>query len=289
MDQSLQNNIKLLPPDIKDVWQSQQKFNTLFKLSQKYDLYENDMGPLINEVDLILLNLEDIESLESNLQRELEINPITASRLAEDINEQIFAPIKVSLQKIQQERRVAEMVNPEKITDGEVPTIPTQPTQPAKPPLNRIPEVRKINISAPTAPMGTTAQAPNNLPTMAPEQELVVQKNMVATDKPKFQAIPTPTSLPKTFGETPRAGVQKITPPIAKPTITPPINPPKPQLSPSDQFFVSRPKPTARGIVENRLGGSFNMPQERMNMSETKPAAPADPNKKVDPYREPIE
>ena len=68
--------------------------------------------------------------------------------------------------------------------------------------------------------------------------------------------------------------------------------PPKPPISPTDQFFVMRPKPTTRGIIDARLGGSLNLQQEKLNVVAPNPATPATPTnpaKKIDPYRESIE
>ena len=231
---------------------SSQKIDTILSLVEKYDLYEDDVKSLNNEIDLVLMNLEDIESLTKNLERELGINPITASRLVDDINTQIFAPIKNSLQKIQQERkdqeketRVFEVLESQK--------TPTTPNQPPRPPINRITEVKRADI-----------QPPANLPMLQEEHELTVQKTQ--------PVAPTQPQLPKTFGESSRP--QNITP----------------TAKPAEQFFVSRPKPS--NIIEAKLAGSFNMPQEKLNVSAPKPAQTqnsAPVTRKADPYREPVE
>jgi hypothetical protein len=100
----------------------------------------------------------------------------------------------------------------------------------------------------------------------APEREVTLRKittsNPVLNEQLKVPVIHhEPLQAPKR--------VQPASQPVATP---------KPAEAPVQ-------KPTEPSILGARLGGSFNMPKEEVNVSSPTTPAP----KKVDPYREPIE
>jgi len=96
----IQEQYKTLPKDVQKAILSVDLNKNLEEISRKHNLRIDQMTALENETLFIMLGLEHPSSYVTNLKKEASVDEETARAIAEEINIQIFRPIRESLKKI---------------------------------------------------------------------------------------------------------------------------------------------------------------------------------------------
>jgi hypothetical protein len=84
----------------------------LQEITKKQKLLIDQAAKLEMETTLVMIGLEPMTDYIDNLQREMELSSVRAKEVAMDVDELIFKPIRVSLQKMSEELTLTE----EKVT-----------------------------------------------------------------------------------------------------------------------------------------------------------------------------
>ncbi len=163
LDESVKEVMQTLPPVIRN-YLSQGKYTDVAKnLASKYGLRIDQAGILEREIMLLLMGIENPIEFTQSLAQEAKLDQKTIDGITEDINTQIFAPLR------QEEGRMNKVS----------PTIPPAPPQRAVPP-------RPINAGVPS-------YAP---PLQSPMYARPINKIPPAESAPVFQ----PKKVPAPWG-----------------------------------------------------------------------------------------
>jgi hypothetical protein len=104
--------METLPEDIKQAINSVDYKTKLQEITKKQKLLIDQAAKLEMETTLVMIGLEPMTDYIDNLQREMELSSVRAKEVAMDVDELIFKPIRVSLQKMSEELTLTE----EKVT-----------------------------------------------------------------------------------------------------------------------------------------------------------------------------
>lgn len=96
----IQTAYRKLPQDIRDAYFSEDVTEKIEALGQKHRLHIDQLGELSNQISLILLGLAKPGDFKMAVMNQLKIDQTTTDNLTTDINNQIFLPIRESLQKL---------------------------------------------------------------------------------------------------------------------------------------------------------------------------------------------
>jgi len=99
---------KNLPNDLKTVFFSANKDETIESIGRKYNLAIDKIGDLANEAGMVMLGVTHPNDFIGNLADRLEIDKEKARAIAQEINEQVFKKVRESLRKIHNMREGAE-------------------------------------------------------------------------------------------------------------------------------------------------------------------------------------
>ncbi len=137
----LQDRFETLPDDVKKALASAEIGNALERIAQKHSLHIDQMGELNAQTTFIMLGLSPRTGYAQSLIDGLDITEEKARTIIEDINREIFEPIRTSLETIHRGVAVKDI---EEDTDNEqhmpsreellqeienpIPTIPRQNT-----------------------------------------------------------------------------------------------------------------------------------------------------------------
>ena len=291
-EQLIFEQFKQLPQDVQDAITSNRVREQIKAIGEKHQLHIDQIGSLETETTFIMIGLEPAKDYIRNIARELRLDGATAQKIAVDVNEQIFRPVRESLKKIHE---IAD-------TDSTTPTPLPQNTE--------IPESLKTTIEKPIT--STPPQTTVNIP---------LQETVGTLLRLKKDVTPTvrPTLMGGTTIETKEDGRPffKVTPQKSPDTLAPAFKPPitnlqssVPQIQTQDiqkqsQKIVSPPPnlPTQTPLqqqtppaiirsnsVEDKLTKTFSIPRAETEYKESSTETPKrDSNYgKNDPYREPI-
>lgn len=210
MDEETQKIIaeqmKALPKDVVEAIVSVDYKTKLQEITKRQRLLIDQAGKLEMEVTLIMIGLEPLADFIPNIQRELEVNALRAKDIAVDVSENIFKPIRDSLQKmnaeVEEEEKPAKLTNSNAVdlnrdqilSEIENP-IPNRPTAPAAP----------VSTPVKTEIPITTTNTPPQALEIRPTQDLVTAKmtGVVMTKQETVIAKPEsklPEITPKTYG-----------------------------------------------------------------------------------------
>jgi restriction endonuclease len=110
----IEEQMKKLPEDVKQAIISVDYKTRLQEITQRQKLLIDKAWKLEMETTLVMIGLEPITDYIDNLQREMELPLVRAREVAMDVDEHIFKPIRVSLQKMNEGLKSAE----EKVPNG---------------------------------------------------------------------------------------------------------------------------------------------------------------------------
>src|SRR3989338_9874969 len=260
---------KIIPEDIRVVILSADTKQKLAGLASKYNLRGVQEGNLEIETNLVLLGLEHPSKFIGNIAKALNLPEEKARAIAEDINTEIFRPVRESLKKIHgiTSDQQPTTSNPQPITQT-TPVIPAIP----KPPTPIVPK-------PPIPPPPTTDLQPttyNQQPKLAEKEKTPLERT---TPGGHYENGENHLNREEIL-----AGIENPTP--ARPT--------------SLAAKVSLTSPTAsasKDIVQDKLEGMVRMPKSEQDITASiaasaslasKKEEPPKPSYQADPYREPL-
>ena len=99
---------KTLPDDLKRAFFSANKDKIVESIGRKHSLAIDKIGDLANETGMVMLGVTHPNEFIANLADRLEVDKEKARIIAQEINEQIFKPVRESLRKIHNMREEGE-------------------------------------------------------------------------------------------------------------------------------------------------------------------------------------
>lgn len=212
---SQQQNIA---PEIKKLALSAELYDKSEKIGDMFGLHIDQIGELDKEIRQILLRISDSSDFIENISKNLEIDAVTAGKIAREVSKEIFDSVKSSMQ-MQTEQNDQSVSSLERVGGFEVekPEIETDP--------NGVTSADKASILAgvedpqPSIPVmqGSpthvhSVDAPTNLPTGTPtwsrgqESGPAQQVRSTGSRPSPSVAVPTPKPIQKpSFSSTPVA------------------------------------------------------------------------------------
>ncbi len=91
-----------LPADVQDAFTSVSVGKTIQEIGKKHQLHVDQISSLFDETGFIMIGATHPRNYIENIQSKLAIDVNAAKKIATDVNEQIFRPIRESLKKIHQ-------------------------------------------------------------------------------------------------------------------------------------------------------------------------------------------
>ncbi len=92
--------IKKIPVEIWDVMSSEETTEKTILIAKKYNLHVDKIGILSIHIGMVMTGLLKPKDFIPELVVELKLDPETANKVAQEVNEQIFKPIREALKKI---------------------------------------------------------------------------------------------------------------------------------------------------------------------------------------------
>jgi len=89
-----------LPEDVKKAIFNVDSAEIIKKIGEKYSLNIDKIGELGNETGMVMLGITHPRDFIFNLSQRLNVDQETAKKIADEINNQIFAKVRESLKKI---------------------------------------------------------------------------------------------------------------------------------------------------------------------------------------------
>lgn len=272
-DESVAQVMQTLPPVIR-TYLAQGKYTMVTKgLMTKYGLRIDQGGVLEREIMLLLMGIENPDEFTQALVEEARIDPKAVANIVQDINTQIFVPLREEEMKSK-----AAGVQP----------IAAQPQRPVNAPVP--------NYTAPVAELPRGSYAPPPQSPRYPGQENAnvnafvrrVPQGPLNTDRPSVSVIPPPS--PVASDKWQGASPTPSSAPAARPQIPVPQMPiPTPLqqalrsvVPPANLPGAMPPRPDVSDKVQ---GVSSSVPLRPSNLPLTPSSAPYS----SDPYHEPIE
>ena len=270
-----------MPPEIKEAITSVDTTRILHGIGEKYKLHIDKIGMLADETGAVMLGITHPTKFTSDLKSKLGLNEEIVKAIAEDVNVQIFRPIRESLKKI---HGIGEISKPLVTFTKPDSQIATQDMMaPFQPPSI----IRGAGeATAKTSSASETFGAAEAAKTLEDLRKNAMQKTEIET-MPKEggveDSIAASASLasnaPKIPGVSPANTSSEANPSRTK--ILSEIENPSPSPVISEKF------------IDDKMAGMTRMPSEIKETSViAKPPSPPTPpspskNYPVDPYREP--
>lgn len=269
MEEALKQVMPALPPAIRHYFAEGRLIPVVRGLVSKYGIRIDQAGILEREVMLLLMGLETSTEFVEALAEEAKIDDETIGKIVQDINEQIFIPLRAEM-----EHGAATAVQPAQSVAR--PVVAAAPEQPPPPP----PAAKSSSLPpqyVPEYPQGIYAPPPQS-PRYQQQENAAAYIHHVA---------PLPKQSP----------VNKIQPTPAKPA---PVVSPKPQeitdrarlLEDREEPHINFPAPPRAAArtapPPPNLPGTF--PEHSVPVAEPIVQKPLQTRPySVDPYREPID
>lgn len=254
-EREFQERFRSLPEDLQTAFTSSEVTDAIIGIGKKHNLLVDKIGRLGDETGSVMLGLTPPKDYIKNLISKLGVDQAKAKEIAEEINQNVFQPIRESLKKIH---------GLSGKTAGSVSQIAEEKRE-LKPEIIR-PAEDRITIKSDREEMDNI-DVSQEIPGMIPVQRAheVFAKKMELPKPlsfaPKTQASPLEDMLKATQ----RAGISTPTSSSAKPK----------EISKDD---------SAQKDIEKALGGEIRKgtvsPEVNQPLTSPKP--------RVDPYREPI-
>lgn len=260
--QELFARFELLPDDIKKAITDDAYQQKLFTIAKEQKMTYEELGMMETETTMVLLGMTKPEDFRDELQLELKKNDAEIDLLVGKINEQVFAPIRASLERVYAAKKepvdyLQKPLEQENIKSQEQNTF-TSP-QPSPKLGEGVVQTQPVAV----APNTTPRVIPPTTPTPATIQSAFAKSGVVLTETPKPVAPIQTSQMPN------RSDILK--------------------------GIENPPKIPSLGMVADKLNSTgVIMPTKTTDYSVLKstppanlPTTPASPAKN-DPYREPI-
>ena len=94
---TLLDRLDKLPPQLKDAIFSNVNAEKMFDIGKRHGLLIDKVGEMTNETGLLMLGVTHPDEFVGNLAERLQVDRASASKIADDINREIFAPVREHL------------------------------------------------------------------------------------------------------------------------------------------------------------------------------------------------
>ena len=260
---------ELLPDDIKAVIIDAGYQKKLFDLAKSQKLTYEELGVIETETTMVLLGMTKPADYRDELQSELKKNDPEIDAIVKAVNEQIFTPIRASLERVYEAKKDPADYIPVSIVTG----VEEKPAEPVFP--ESAPAIHSTIPGTSTMPRASVMNAmPFPSSSLSSAEKTVLENTGVVIETvpkpvaPVMQSeIPNRSELLRSI-ENPRA----ITPDKMTPSV-----PSAPAVAPKPMF--------AGPTISATKTTDYSMPA-KSTQSGTTPAPTAP---RVDPYREPID
>jgi hypothetical protein len=137
LERQIQQRLAELPADVQTAIRSSDQGPKLQTIGKKYNLHVDQIGKLEDETLLVMLGFADPGEFSEHLIKELSVAPQEAVAIATDVSNEIFMPIRASMQAWAEDRAERESANVITDTLGKEAPVPTKlpPTAPAPGPI----------------------------------------------------------------------------------------------------------------------------------------------------------
>lgn len=261
----LASRFQLLPEDIKAAIMDTGYQEKLFNLAKTEKLTYEELGVLETETTMVLLGMTKPADYRDELQMELKKNDTQVDSIVKAVNEQVFATIRSSLERVYAAKKDPAEYIPESIVSGQE----EKPAEPIFTPPS--PAVPASPVAAPTpAPSASRPAIANAVP--FPSRLNTMEKSVL---EKSGVVINTPAPVPQApMSEIPDRA--KLLASIENPS----------GIRPS---IVAEKLKTAGPVISATKTTDYSMPAKTAPATPTTPQTPAAPVKPyIDPYREPI-
>ena len=321
--ESVSSIMKEMPPIIRN-YLVQGKYSIVARqLVSKYGLHIDQGVILEREIMLLIMGLEDLQEFTQTLSEEVKLDRKTIEGILQDINTQIFAPLR------QEEGRMNKVsptippappqrvIPPRPVNAGVPSYAPPLQSPRYAPPINKIPPTESAPVFQPKkepAPWGSfnkPAQQPqkniSNMPLRAAitsaQQPISSGRMLEDHEEPHIEfsekpSVPVPPQrapispaavMPQRSVTPPAMTLQpqrNAAPPNLPGVIQPGVIPPggRPSFSPTPKIA---PPPSEQPVTPPRPPVPMS-PQQGMVQPKT-PIPPAPKSYSTDPYREPVD
>ena len=133
-----------LPEDLKEAMIEVRTAETIYDIGQKNNLHVDQIGELADEVGLAMLGLTKSEDFLTHIKNRLQIDQTTAEQITREVNEQIFLPIRESLQKLHSANEANEAIEAQEASSGGVQTFPTTQVEASAETEGELPDKDKL-------------------------------------------------------------------------------------------------------------------------------------------------
>jgi hypothetical protein len=104
----IQHKFETLPQEVQDAVTSPEVHDSLISISKKYNLLLDQEAELIDQVGLVMLGFSSSKDFIQQFSHEADVDTATASKIATDINEEIFGKIRTSMREIEEKELATE-------------------------------------------------------------------------------------------------------------------------------------------------------------------------------------
>jgi len=98
-DEQILEKLDNLPQDVQDAVFGFEARKIIIDIGEKYKLGADKIKELENETGMVIVGFTDLSDFIPNLIQRLELDQQTASKIAEDVDAQIFSKVRESLKK----------------------------------------------------------------------------------------------------------------------------------------------------------------------------------------------
>ncbi len=130
----IEDRLKELPADVRDAVLANDLGERVRAIGERNHLHIDQTGSLEEETVLVMLGFADPREFVDQLQESLHVDETTALALAEEVNDEIFRPIRESMKLFAQSRAEVTEQTPEAPT----PSIPVAPAKVGLPSVERM-------------------------------------------------------------------------------------------------------------------------------------------------------
>jgi hypothetical protein len=299
LEESIKQVMKTLPPVIR-AYLAQGTYSVVAQnLMKKYSLRIDQGGVLEREIMLLLMGIENPEEFTQTLLEEAKLDQSVVNSIVQDINTQIFMPLRAEEMKVSQPaatapvlpsappgipRLVVPLASP-KATQGTA-TAPTPP-QPEKffHLQNKIPAPASSSKPIVATPRPANPGLRGVLAAVAKPAD--ASRMLEDHEEPHIEFKKTVAPLP------PPANLPGAMPPVAVPRVAAPSTPIQPRpVAPGARFMPNVPSravaPAVHQMPGSPIATTAPIPPAPVQQKPIAPPAPVKPYS-ADPYREPIE
>ena len=284
----LVTRFELLPDDIKTAITDTGYQEKLFQIAKDQKLTYEDLGVIETETTMVLLGMTKPADYRAELQDQLKKGDVEVDAIVKAVNEQVFAPIRVSLEKVYSRPGpdaasfipddLMTMVKEEPADTSLASDMPAEPVSAVPLSAPSASSIARPAVQNFTAPASSFPSAMNAAAASAPSALTSLEKNVLG--QAGVVITPTPVAVPSMpASQIPDRAklLASIENPshIAPNIVSSKLNAAGPVLSATRTTDYSMP------AKQNPLGSSSTPPAQA-----TAPATPAKPY--VDPYREPL-